>query len=132
VFRPSAERARSARCRHIETKFAVVNRTKPFYNPAVPLKSVAILLNVMLLVGCTSQPTEKHVTHPGAVTGGADWVRSTFSVIGREVKQYDDHSGHYIVLTLKNGDKLITAMCGPKWTTNAGEEFPSIPVLYDD
>jgi len=110
----------------------LVNRATSLYNPVVLLKSTAAILTIMLLIGCSRQPSEKHVKHLGAVTSGADWLRSTFSVVGREVKQYDDHSGHYIVLTLKHGDKVITATCGPKWTTNSGEEFPSIPVLYDD
>jgi hypothetical protein len=101
------------------------------YNPAVSLKSIAsALLGVALLTGCNRQPSEERVTHPESMAGGT-WLRSEYHIVGREVKEFDDHSGNYVVVTIKYGDKWITAQCGATWTTETGEDLPSTPVLYD-
>jgi hypothetical protein len=62
---------------------------------------------------------------------GGTWLRSDYDIVGREVKEFDDHSGTYVVVTIKYGDKKITAECGSTWTTETGEDLPSTPVLYD-
>ena len=92
--------------------------------------NVAVLLGVILLAGCSRQPSEQKVNHPESMAGGT-WLRSSYEIIGREVKEYDDHSGKYVELTIRYGDKLITAECGARWTTDTGEDLPSTPVLYD-
>ena len=35
------------------------------------------------------------------------------------------------MLTIKYGDKWITADCGARWITETGEDLPSTAVLYD-
>ena len=59
-------------------------------------------------------------------------MRSDYNIVGREVKEYADHSGTYVVVTIKYGDKKITAECGATWTTETGEDLPSTPVQYDN
>lgn len=58
-------------------------------------------------------------------------MRSDFNIVGREVKELTDHSGTYVVVTITHGNKRITAECGSTWTTETGEDLPSIPVMYD-
>lgn len=94
------------------------------------LRQIIALISLLLLVGCERQPTEEKVTHPSAISG-ATWLRSEYKVLGREVKEYSDHSGNYVVLTIQYGDKRITAECSARWTTDTGEDLPSTPVLYD-
>ncbi len=59
-------------------------------------------------------------------------MRSDYNIVGREVKEYADHSGTYVMVTIKFGDKKITAECGATWTTETGEDLPSTPVQYDN
>jgi hypothetical protein len=71
------------------------------------------------------------VTHPSSI-GGNTWLRSDYDIVGREVKEFEDHSGKYVVLTIKHGDKVIKAECGSTWTSDTGEDLPSTPVQYDN
>jgi hypothetical protein len=100
-------------------------------SPSAVLKLVATLVSLTLLVACESQPPEEKVTHPTSMTG-VPWLRSEYKVVGREVKEYDNHSGTYVVLTFKHGVMRIRAECHLKNTTDSGEDFPSTPLLYDD
>ena len=91
---------------------------------------VPVLLAIVLLPSCRSEPTEEKVSHPSAITNST-WLRSDYNVIGRELKEFDDHSGSYILITLTHGDKKITAECGSTWTTETGEDLPSTRIPYD-
>jgi len=62
---------------------------------------------------------------------GGPWLRSGYNIVGRELKEFNDHSGKYVVVTINYGDKRITAECGATWTSETGEDLPSTPVLYD-
>ena len=98
----------------------------------MPLKPViVVLLGIAFLAGCSRQPPEEKVSHQNALRSG-QWLRSDYDIVGREVKEFNDHSGEYVVLTIKHGDKRITAECGVTWRSTIGEEFPSTPVPYDN
>ena len=56
----------------------------------------------MLLAGCERQPAEDKVTHPDS--HGGPYLRSEYKVVGRELKEYDDYSGKYVMLTIKHGE----------------------------
>jgi hypothetical protein len=96
----------------------------------VPIKPITMCLLCAMLSGCSQEPSEEAVLHLAALRGGT-WLRSDFDIVGREVREYSDHSGTYIVLTIKHGTKRITAECSSTWTTETGEEFPPTPVPYD-
>jgi hypothetical protein len=98
----------------------------------VLLKSIATVffsLGIVLLSGCTRQPSDQTVTHETAAPGSGPWLRSDFDIVGRVVKEFNDHSGDYVVLTIKHGDKVITTECGMTWRSSIGEEFPSTPAF---
>src|SRR5438094_9357176 len=88
-------------------------------------------LCIALLAGCSRLPSEEKVSHQNAV-GSGQWLRSDYEIIQRELKEFDDHSGKYILLTIRHGNKLITAECGVTWRSFIGEEFPSTQVPYDN
>ena len=94
------------------------------------LKLIATLISLMLLAGCERQPAEDKVTHLDS--HGGPYLRSEYKVVGRELKEYDDYSGKYVMLTIKHGDMLITAECSMKWTTDKGEDLPSTRLDWDD
>jgi hypothetical protein len=83
-----------------------------------------------VLAGCSQQPSEERVAHPSSI-GGTTWLRSDYDIVGREMKEFDDHSGKYIMVTIKHGDKRITAECSSTWTSDIGEDLPSTPKQYD-
>ncbi|HZS26494.1 MAG TPA: hypothetical protein VFB76_04630 [Candidatus Angelobacter sp.] len=85
----------------------------------------------ILACGCNSEPSEVPVTHPDAISK-EQWLRSNYEIVGREVKEFDDHSGTYIVLTIKHGKRKIIAECGATWTTETGEDLPSTARLQDN
>jgi len=89
------------------------------------------LLAVLSLLGCSSEPLEESVSHPSSMIG-ATWLRSDYDIVGRESKEYSDHSGQYVVLTIRHGDKLITAKCAATWVTDTGEDLPSTSVMHDN
>jgi hypothetical protein len=78
--------------------------------------TVVVLLGMTVLAGCSQQPSEE--------------LRSDYDIVGREMKEFDDHSGKYIMVTIKYGDKRITAECSSTWTSDIGEDLPSTPKQY--
>ncbi len=93
-------------------------------------QTIALCLGVALLAGCSGERSEEVVIHPTALNG-TTWLRSEYKIVGREVKEFSDHSGEYAVLTIKHRDKTITAECGSVWVSETGEDIPSKPVIYD-
>src|SRR5215831_13489972 len=85
---------------------------------------------LFFLAGCSRQPHEEVVSHPSSLAGGT-WLRSEYNIVARDVKEYPDHSGEYVVVTLRYGDKRITAQCGTTWTTETGEDLPTTPLIFD-
>jgi hypothetical protein len=99
------------------------------YNRAVSTKLITLCL-LCILLGCSGEPPEETVSHPSS-TANDPWLRSDYNIVAREVKEYDDHSGSYIVLTIKHGKKKITAECATTWITDTGEDMPSTVLPYD-
>ncbi len=117
----------------IRNQSALRSSVLSFYNPRVPLKTaIAVLLGIALFAGCTRPPSEEKVSHQNTLGSGSQWLRSDYDIVGREVKEFNDRSGKYVLLTIKHGDKRITAQCGVTWRSTIGEEFPSTQVPYDN
>jgi hypothetical protein len=85
---------------------------------------IVMLLGAALLVGCRRQPSEEKVYHRNPLSSD-QWLRSEYEIVGRETKEFDDHSGDYLLLTIKHGNETIKAECGVTWRSTTGEEFPS-------
>jgi hypothetical protein len=65
--------------------------------------TIAALLTVVLLSGCSRQPSEEPVAHPSSL-GEKIWTRSDYDIVAREVREFNDHSGNYVVVTPNRAD----------------------------
>ena len=79
------------------------------------------LTGFALLAGCSGEPSEQRVSHGEFI----NWLRSDYNIVGREVKEFPDHSGEYAVFIINHGNKRITAECSATWTSETGEDLPS-------
>jgi hypothetical protein len=89
-----------------------------------------LALAATLLAGCSQEPAEEKIIHPESLST-TPWLRSKYEIVGREAKEFGDHSGWYVVLTIRHGKKRITAECSSTWISQTGEDMPSTMVPYD-